>query len=106
MKSHLLLAFLRPEESPLAMLLSECGIDRRRLTESVLEALRRGRPGSREPAPAILAVGMSKRFSIAIMMAWLTLFAMAFSLLKCVQAPPQLFGIMTVLMLGIGLGQM
>jgi hypothetical protein len=103
---HLLLAFLRPEASPLAMFLSECGFDHRRLAESVLDALRRGRPGSREPAPAVLVVGMPKRFSIAIMMAWLTLFAMAFSLLKCVQAPPQLFGIMTVLMLGIGLGQM
>jgi hypothetical protein len=31
---------------------------------------------------------------------------MAFSLLKCVQAPPQFFGILTILMLGIGLGQM
>jgi hypothetical protein len=49
---------------------------------------------------------MPKRFSIAIMMAWMTLFAMAFSVLKCITAPPQIFGIVTILMLGIGLGQM
>jgi hypothetical protein len=121
----LLLAFLRAEGAPLAVLLSECGIDRRRLTESVLDALRRGKPSNREPAAgssangaiemlaaatpqdaAFAAVGMPKRFSIAILMAWMTLFALVFSVLECVAAPPQIFGIVTILMLGIGLGQM
>jgi hypothetical protein len=122
---HLLLAFLRPQGAPLAVLLSECGLDRRRLTESVLNALRRGKPSNPEPAAGpsasgaigitasatpqdalFAAVGMPKRFSIAIMMAWLTLFALVFSLMKCVEAPPQIFGIVTVLMLAIGLAQM
>ena len=49
---------------------------------------------------------MPKRFSIAIMMAWMTLFALAFSVLKGVDAPPQFFGIITILMLGIGFAQM
>ena len=122
---HLLLAFLHPEGAPLAVLLSECGIDRRRLTESVLNALRRVKPSNRQPAAgafagyaiemiaaatpqdaAFAAVGMPKRFSIAIMMAWMALFAMVFSVLKCVAASPQIFGIVTIFMLGIGFGQM
>lgn len=121
---HLLLAFLRPEGSRLAVLLSDCGIDRERLTEAVLAALRRGRPSHREPGDesaargaieniaaatpldAYAPVGMPKRFSIAIMMAWITLFAMAFSVLKGVDAPPGVFGSVTILMLGIGVAQM
>jgi hypothetical protein len=110
---HLLLAFLEPEGSPLALFLSECGIDRLHLTESVLSALRRGQPSSGETAQAATpqdegfsGVGMPRRFSMAIMMAWMTLFAVAFSVLKWLEAPPVLFVIITILMLGIGLAQM
>ncbi len=122
---HLLLAFLRFEGAPLAAILSECGIDRPRLTARLLDALRRGKPSNREPAAefsasgaieiaatavpqdiAFPAVGMPKRFSIAIMMAWLTLFALVFSVLKSMEAPAQIFGVTTILMLGIGFGQM
>jgi hypothetical protein len=109
---HLLLAFLRSDETPLARPFVECGIDHRRLMESVLNALRRGRPSGGETAPAassaggVQPVGMPKRFSIAIMMAWMTLFAMAFSVLKWISAPPQVFGAVMILMLCIGIAQM
>lgn len=120
---HLLLAFLRPERSPIAPLLLHAGLDHRRLTQSVLDALRRGPSSSGEPsqAPSLesgdnpipeawqapaTAVGMPRRFSIAIMMAWMTLFAGAFSVLKWVSAPPEVFGIVTIFMLSIGLAQM
>jgi hypothetical protein len=52
------------------------------------------------------AAGMPKRFSMAILMSWVTLFAVVFSLLKWLDTPPVYFGILTVLMFCVGIGQM
>jgi hypothetical protein len=120
---HLILAFLRTEGSPLASLFSRHGIDARRLTESVLDAIRRRQTESalrpigiktseaspeanRQEAATSSGVGLRKRFSIAILMAWVTLFAMVFSLLKWLEAPPEIFGVITILMFCVGLAQM
>jgi hypothetical protein len=54
------------------------------------------------PAP----VGMPKRFSMSIMMAWVTLFAVVFSGMKLLNAPPAGFGIVAIVMFCVGVGQM
>jgi hypothetical protein len=119
---HLLLAFLRDENCPLALLFSQAGVDHSRLKRAILEAVERRQSGEDEPADVEAfdvqaaseaqsrsgrpAVGMPKRFSMAIMMSWVTLFAMVFSLLKWLDTPPEIFGIVAVMMFLVGIGQM
>jgi hypothetical protein len=135
---HLLLAFLRDAESPIASLFFRYGIDRPRLENAVLEAIKRKH--AEEPTaaqagyslaevvpedtgsmsdiwPAWLppAVGMPKRFTMATMMLWVTLFAIAFSVLSMIDgylghyghyAHPEYYVIVAVLMFAVGIGQM
>jgi hypothetical protein len=121
---HLLLAFLREEGSPIVLLFSLFGIDHRRLAAAILEAIERRQSSKDEPVevaafdaysteglqkrPPTPAVGMPKRFSMAIMMAWVTLFAIVFSVLKGMDSkmPPEIFALTGVLMFCVGIGQM
>jgi hypothetical protein len=120
---HLLLAFLRVKGTPFALLFSQFGIDHRRLMNAVFEAIQRRQSTKDKPVDIVAfdldstelwqeeqprkpAAGMPKRFSMAIMMSWVTLFAMVFSLLQWLGTPPMLFGIITVLMFLVGIGQM
>ncbi len=119
---HFLLAFLRNETSPLAALFFQSGISHRRLKDAILEAIRRRQASKDEPADATVldppstaawqvvssrpAVGLPKRFSMAILMSWVTLFAVVFSGLRWTGAPPEVFGVIGILMFLVGIGQM
>ena len=52
------------------------------------------------------AVGMPRKFSMAVLMMMVTLFAVMFSILRWLDASPVYYGIFGVLVFGVTLGQM
>jgi hypothetical protein len=120
---HFLLAFLHNPASPIAALLSQFRIDYERLRSAIHNTIR-GRQVAKEAAIDALivatrpqvppwqaisgrpAVGLPKRFSMAVLMSWVTLFAVVFSVMQAIHTPPEIFGLVTVLMFCVGIGQM
>jgi hypothetical protein len=119
---HFLLAFLHDNNSPFTSLFFPFGIDHQRLNSAILDAIARQRARKNQPIDALVldpsspavwqaisrrpAVGLPKRFSMAILMSWVTLFAVVFSVLQWIGASPEVFGVIGVLMFLVGIGQM
>jgi hypothetical protein len=120
---HFLLAFLHTPTSPIASLFSQFRLDYERFKNAIEDTIR-GRQIAKEAAVDALivdartsvppwqaisgrpAVGLPKRFSMAVLMSWVTLFAVVFSVMQALHTPPEIFGLVTVLMFFVGVGQM
>jgi hypothetical protein len=98
------------------MLLSEFGIDAQRLAKTILDTIEQRRrtktdstaatPTDEQDASPPSGVGLQKRFSMGVLMAWVTLFAVVFSVLKWMEAAPEVFAIIALLMFCVGIAQM
>jgi hypothetical protein len=130
---HLLLALIACVQPSWSPIFTRFSIDYERLKELILQALQanlskpdeiaidavllpsspwefdRNVHGDRVPWGAAWdkpAVGIPRKFGIAILMMQVTLFAMVFSILKWINASPIFYGLCGVLVLGVALGQM
>jgi hypothetical protein len=129
---HLLLALIAGADTSWSLILAGYGLDYERLKNAVLQALASKTaqrpeiaidaillpPSSGEknstPHPAPWgaswdkkpAVGMPRKFSMAVLMMMVTLFAVLFSTLRWFGASPVYYGIFGVLVFGVTLGQM
>jgi hypothetical protein len=129
---HLLLALAAGADPSWSPLFARYGIGHERLKNAVLQALASKTAHLLENAiDAILlppspeekssmqcavpwgaswdkkpAVGMPRKFSMAVLMMMVTLFAVMFSILRWLEAPPVYYGIFGVLVFGVTLGQM
>ena len=129
---HLLLALVAGADPSWSPLFARYGIDHERLKNTVLQALASKTAHLLESAiDAILlppspeekrsaqsavpwgaswdkkpAVGMPRKFSMAVLMMMVTLFAVMFSILRWFDAWPVFYGIFGVLVFGVTLGQM
>ncbi|MGD0382124.1 MAG: Clp protease N-terminal domain-containing protein [Thermoguttaceae bacterium] len=128
---HLLLALIAGADPSLSPFFAGYGIDYERLKNAVLRALSSKTAQQSETAdknaslsPPVdvncsaevavawgaswdkrPAVGMPRKFSIAIMMMMVTLFAILFSIFRWINAPPIIYGVFGVLVFGVALGQ-
>jgi hypothetical protein len=129
---HLLLALVACAYSTWTPIFAEYGLDYERLKNAIVQALSAktdAKPPAADenPLPPIMAelalpklgtaawgaawdrrpaTGMPRKFSIAIMMTMVTLFAVLFSLFRCIHAPPVIYGVFGVLVFGVAVGQM
>jgi hypothetical protein len=122
---HLLLALVAGDTS-LSSLFAKYGIDYERLKEAVLEALAGRTAAPAEAAVETLivpgpsrnavpwgaawdrnpAVGVSRKFSMAVLMMMVTLFAVLFSTLCWLNADAGYYAVFGVLIFGVAMGQM
>jgi hypothetical protein len=129
---HLLLAMTAGGDTALSRLFARYGIDHERLKNTVMQALASKTSGLLEVAiDAIVvpissaerywpqyavpwgaswdrkpAVGMPRKFSMAILMTLVTLFAVMFSILRWLDAWPGFYAIFGVFVFGVTMGQM
>ncbi|MGA2798351.1 MAG: Clp protease N-terminal domain-containing protein [Thermoguttaceae bacterium] len=129
---HLLLALVAGADPSWSPLFARYGIDHERLKKTVLQALASKTAHLLEsaidatvvpPSPEEKsttqcevpwgaswdkkpAVGMPRKFSMAVLMMMVTLFAVMFSILRWLGAMPVYYGIFGVLVFGVTLGQM
>jgi hypothetical protein len=117
---HLLLAILARAQQSTASLLSRFGVHYDRLKEALLEVL------VTEPAVTIVqaeevsrqpsvpwgaawdtkeAVGVPRRFGMAVMLLLVALFAVVFAVMQLLNAPVAVFVMVAALFAGVGLGQ-
>ena len=129
---HLLLALAASGDPALSSLFAKYGIDYERLKAAVLQALAgRTAPSADTAVDALLvpgppqekgmilnavpwgaawdrnpAVGVSRKFSMAVLMMMVTLFAVLFSTLRWLDAHPVFYIVFGVLIFGVAMGQM
>ncbi len=116
---HLLLAIIAGADPELADLVARHGIGYHRVKDAVLAALARS-PASppEQPIAATViregplgagwdtpAIGVPRRFGLGILMLMMTLFAILFAAMQVLGASPEIFIIVAVLVVGVGLGQ-
>jgi hypothetical protein len=128
---HLLLAMAAGIDSPLVQLFARYGIDHERLKNTVLQAVASKTPQLLDtaidamvvPLPSkdkywahyavpwgaswdkMPAVGIPRKFSMAVLMMMVTLFAVLFSTLRMIGASPICYGLFGVLVFGVSMGQ-
>ena len=121
---HLLLALIAEADDALSALLQRHAIgydDVREMIQElvppprpedvVLEVVDEGRRFGRPGRPALAswdsqAVGVPRRFGMAIVLLIMAMYAVLFATMKLLNAPPGVFVVIAVLFTGVGLGQM
>ena len=117
---HVLLAIVADADPPLVSLLERHKIEYQNVKDAIVAALPRSPSPSvvEEAVPAIVvkkpwgaawdseAVGVPRRFSLAVLMLMMTLYAFLFAAMQSLGAHPILFAMITVLVTAVGLGQM
>ncbi len=115
---HLLLAIIAGADSHLSSVLLRHDITHERLKHAVVELLRQatvvaeiagsprptaGPRGARWDSPA---VGVPRRFGMAVLMLLMTMYAVLFATMTLLDANPPIFIVVAILFTGVGLGQM
>jgi len=115
---HVLLAIVAGADPRLASVLSSHNVTHENVKRAVVELLKRApavehgtRPAQSTGGPAGAkwdrqAVGVPRRFGMAVLLLLVAMYAVLFSTMELLDAPPTVFIVIAVLFTGVGLGQM